>query len=505
MNFKYLVVAIYLFFFTGTILAQEYSFFSDSDNQTYYDPSWLFKTSPSELFIINSSKFPVDVITFHSGTNSLKLQWKSVSGGDWGTAIAAPGWPGRDITIMDTLSFWVYSTSLIADSLLPKIYLEDLSNQKSYKINLSEFQEDIPSSEWINVKIPIQAFIDNSGSADLTRVKTIFFGQGIADNQQHTVFIDDIKMTGNTNNQFKFIVVLGSSTAAGTGANPIDSSWVNKFRKNLVTLDSTYRVINLAVGGYTTYDVMPTGFVPPNGRPLPKQYNNITYGLTFNPVMILVNLPSNDAANYYTLTEQIQNYDTLISIAYRNDIDIYITSPQPRNFTNSNQMNLLLGMVDSSFTLYSSIAVDFWNGIAQANGFIKPEYNSGDGVHLNNAGHHKLFERMSQRVLPVLVDVSEIISATESYFQLKQNYPNPFNPSTTISFILPKNTFVNFTVYNILGEKVSELYNGEMSLGEKQIIWNGLNDDNKNVSSGIYIYRISTPEKHLSGKMILQK
>lgn len=98
--------------------------------------------------------------------------------------------------------------------------------------------------------------------------------------------------------------------------------------------------------------------------------------------MILVNLPSNDAANYYTLTEQIQNYDTLISVASRNDIDIYVTSPQPRNFTNSNQMNLLLGMVDSSFTLYSSIAVDFWNGIAQANGFIKPEYNSGDGVHL---------------------------------------------------------------------------------------------------------------------------
>ena len=175
MNFKYFIVAIYLFFFTGTILAQEYVFFSDSDNQTYYDPSWLFKTSPSELFIINSSKFPVDVITFHSGTNSLKLQWKSVSGGDWGTAIAAPGWPGRDITIMDTLSFWIYSTSSMTDSLLPKIYLEDLSNQKSSKINLSEFQEDIPSSEWINVKIPIQAFIDNSGSADLTRVKTIFF------------------------------------------------------------------------------------------------------------------------------------------------------------------------------------------------------------------------------------------------------------------------------------------------------------------------------------------
>jgi len=500
-----IILFFFLFFYTNSLIAQEYIFFSDSDNPTYYDPSYLFQNSPSELFRVNTNKFPVDISTFHTGTNALKLQWKSVSNGDWGAAIAAPGWPGRDITIMDSLSFWVYSSNAISDSLLPVIYVEDLSNQKSLKINLSEFQGDIPSAQWINIKIPVQKFIDNPGNADLTKIKTIYLGQKLSDNQQHTLFIDDIKMTGNVNNQYKFVVVLGSSTAAGTGANPIDSSWVNKFRKNLQLLDSSYRVMNLAVGGYTTYDVMPTGFVPPSGRPLPKQYNNVSYGLTFNPVMLLVNLPSNDAANYYPITEQIRNYDTLISLALRNNIDIFITSPQPRNFTNSTQMNLLLAMVDSSFTRYSNVVVDFWNGLSQTNGYIKPEYNSGDGIHLNNAGHQVLFERMSQRVFPVLVDVNEMISTAELNFRLNYNYPNPFNPGTTISFTIPYNTFVNLSVYNALGEKVTELYNGEMSAGENKIVWDGLNNENKSVSSGIYIYRISTPEKYLSGKMILQK
>lgn len=485
--------------------SQEYNFFTDSENNTYYDPSYLYQVSPSELLRINTNKFPVDILTLHSGTNALKLQWRSVSGGDWGAAIAAPGWPGRDITIMDSLSFWVYSPNQISDSLLPFIYVEDLSNQKSLKINISEFQGSIPSTQWINIKIPVQKFIDNPGNADLTKIKTIYLGQRLADNQQHTLFIDDVKMTGNLDNQYKFIVVLGSSTAAGTGASPIDSSWVNKFRKNLFLLDSTYRVINLAVGGYTTYDVMPTGFIPPIGRPTPKQYNNISYGLSFSPKMFLVNLPSNDAANFYTITEQTRNYDTLISVASRNGVDMYISSPQPRNFTNATQTSLLIGMVDTCFTRYSKFAVDFWNGLAQSNGYIKPEYNSGDGVHLNNAGHQKLFERMSQKVFPFLVSVDENISNTELDFQLSQNYPNPFNPRTTIRFTVPYTTNVNLSIYNILGEKITELVDREMTSGEKEIEWNGLNDENKIVGSGIYIYRISLIDKFLSGKMILQK
>jgi flagellar hook assembly protein FlgD len=49
------------------------------------------------------------------------------------------------------------------------------------------------------------------------------------------------------------------------------------------------------------------------------------------------------------------------------------------------------------------------------------------------------------------------------------------------------------------------LVDGELSSGENKIVWNGLNDENNSVSSGIYLYKINTGNKTLYGKMILQK
>ena len=96
----------------------------------------------------------------------------------------------------------------------------------------------------------------------------------------------------------KHIVVLGSSTAAGTGANPIDSAWVNRlqahFRKNITAGNPDTLVTNLAAGGYTTYHVLPTGTVNPNGMPPVDPARNITHALSLNPDLILINLPSND-------------------------------------------------------------------------------------------------------------------------------------------------------------------------------------------------------------------
>lgn len=90
-------------------------------------------------------------------------------------------------------------------------------------------------------------------------------------------------------------------------------------------------------------------------------------------------------------------------------------------------------------------------------------------------------------------------------FELLGNYPNPFNPSTTIVFNLNANENVAIEIFNHLGEKVRELSNKEYFAGENKILWNGLNDENKNVSSGIYLYKISTAQNTLYGKMILQK
>lgn len=85
-------------------------------------------------------------------------------------------------------------------------------------------------------------------------------------------------------------------------------------------------------------------------------------------------------------------------------------------------------------------------------------------------------------------------------FELSQNYPNPFNPSTVIRFGLPENSKVLLEVYNILGEHVTTLINGELKAG-----YHTINFDARNLTSGIYFYRIKTSNWNDVKKMILVK
>ncbi|MDP2300964.1 MAG: glucoamylase family protein [Ignavibacteria bacterium] len=90
-------------------------------------------------------------------------------------------------------------------------------------------------------------------------------------------------------------------------------------------------------------------------------------------------------------------------------------------------------------------------------------------------------------------------------FELKGNYPNPFNPSTKIVFRLQSNEVVKITIYDILGNKVKDLFNEVLQKGEHEISWDG-NDNNINpLPSGVYIYQVRTSIKDLFGKMVLQK
>jgi len=88
---------------------------------------------------------------------------------------------------------------------------------------------------------------------------------------------------------------------------------------------------------------------------------------------------------------------------------------------------------------------------------------------------------------------------------LNGNYPNPFNPTTTISFSLPNEQDIELTIYNIKGQKVKTLYSGIADEGEHTIIWEGKNTNNKQVSSGIYFYKLKTGKKEMSRKMLLLK
>jgi hypothetical protein len=92
-----------------------------------------------------------------------------------------------------------------------------------------------------------------------------------------------------------------------------------------------------------------------------------------------------------------------------------------------------------------------------------------------------------------------------SVFALKQNYPNPFNPSTTILYDVPEDTKLNLTIYNLLGQKVKALYSGNQLAGTYRTIWNGTNDREQTVASGIYFYRLETQSFVKTQKMLLIK
>ena len=88
---------------------------------------------------------------------------------------------------------------------------------------------------------------------------------------------------------------------------------------------------------------------------------------------------------------------------------------------------------------------------------------------------------------------------------LYQNYPNPFNPSTTISFHLPKATACKVEIFNIRGQKVKTLLSGTMPSGKHSLIWDGEDESGRAVSSGVYCYRLITPESTKLGKMLMVK
>lgn len=190
------------------------------------------------------------------------------------------------------------------------------------------------------------------------------------------------------------IVVLGSSTAAGAGVSTSDSAWVNRYRNYLESINPNNQVINLAVGGYNTYRIMPTGFTPPSNRPNPNPSKNISAAIAENPDAIIVNMPSNDVASGFSYSEQMFNLDTIVQIASANNIPIWICTTQPRNFSNSSALQLQSDLKDSINTVFSPFTIDFWTLFANTNHTINPVYNSGDGVHLNDNGHALLNQRV---------------------------------------------------------------------------------------------------------------
>ena len=163
-----------------------------------------------------------------------------------------------------------------------------------------------------------------------------------------------------------------------------------------------------------------------------------------------------------------------------------------RFFIDGNQQDEWAGEIDWSESSYSVTS-----------GFhtFKWEYEK-DGAVIGGDDCAWLDYIIFPPISGVFIDEGELLPNVS---RLIGNYPNPFNPETTISFSLTTENSENISliVYNIKGQKVKTLADNEFDAGTHQVVWNGKDENNQPVASGIYFYQLNVDNKVIASKKCL--
>jgi hypothetical protein len=232
---------------------QTYLYFQDSPTPDYYDYSWMELTPPSELerkVEPDLRKFPVEsAVTAQQGINSLRLKWRSVSGGNWVAIAAGSNWTARDLTDTDTLVCWLQSLEGITSVNLPYIFMEDLSNRKSIFIALSGWSGDLSAGNWTRITVPMDLFLNAGDGVDYSVIKTIGFAQQAADGEQHTLLVDNMRVNKG-DGSFPSV-----EAPAGVKVTPYEYHFEVQWEKNPDPQVTGYQV-ERSVDGGNTYAVV---------------------------------------------------------------------------------------------------------------------------------------------------------------------------------------------------------------------------------------------------------
>ncbi len=101
--------------------------------------------------------------------------------------------------------------------------------------------------------------------------------------------------------------------------------------------------------------------------------------------------------------------------------------------------------------------------------------------------------------------VPQVESIIPRSYSISQDIPNPFNPSTEISYQLPESGAVKLEIYNLVGQRINTLVQGEQKAGAYTVTWSGRDSRGREVSSGVYFYRFSTEGLVKTRRMLLLK
>ena len=166
---------------------------------------------------------------------------------------------------------------------------------------------------------------------------------------------------------------------------------------------------------------------------------------------------------------------------------------------------------DIEFPIYSALNIEYKHG---ANWGDIVNTTGNDNENSVGTNHHIILDphTVSATVIDSfgvmgthelqdeVLGIRELSSVTPETYSLSQNYPNPFNPTTTIRFSLKETGVVSLKVYNVIGQLVTTLVNGQKPAGTYEY-----NFDASSLSSGIYFYSIKAGDFTQTRKMILMK
>ena len=127
-----------------------------------------------------------------------------------------------------------------------------------------------------------------------------------------------------------------------------------------------------------------------------------------------------------------------------------------------------------------------------------------EGIEISSITEVDLFTQYSFIFVSELSNTNKDILLPKEFI-LNQNYPNPFNPSTTLSYSLPENSFVNVHVFDMVGRTIKILVSEMQTAGNKVLRWNATDAAGSPVSAGIYLNMIQAGDFRQTKKMILLK
>lgn len=134
------------------------------------------------------------------------------------------------------------------------------------------------------------------------------------------------------------------------------------------------------------------------------------------------------------------------------------------------------------------------------NGITDIEVDEDNDLITGSVAHFSTIVVAPESAKPAAVEEN-----TPAVFALSQNVPNPFNPSTSITFAVPSAGMVTLSIHNVLGQEVRTLVNGRMVSGSHSVVWNGLDDSGRRVTSGVYFYRLQAGPLSATKKLMLLK